>query len=224
MLRRGEEVAKKCLIGCKMGLKIYTTGDSHCMAGWSRLNMPNVAVTIKHLGPRLMYTFGKEKWILLKDNFAHDAVVFCFGEIDTRCHLHKFPDYKEMTQNLVKEYMTAVSLNVRRFPNLKTCIYFIPPAIHVADFLHLYDPVFDEQGIWQRGSDEVRKTYVEYMNETLKKKCKENGFIFVDLYSHYCDKDGYLDKNKSYRRVHIGDTKPLIDFIKSNLINGDGRL
>lgn len=43
---------------------IHTFGDSHSWFAWKDLILQNVNVKINHLGPHLMYSFGKHKhWI-----------------------------------------------------------------------------------------------------------------------------------------------------------------
>jgi len=85
-------------------MTIHTFGDSHSYFGWD--NIPNVK--IHHLGPKLCYSIGRDginikdnsnvcsfgkNGITIKDNAVvkeNDVVIFCFGEIDCRCHVHKY--------------------------------------------------------------------------------------------------------------------------------------
>ena len=91
-------------------MTIHTIGDSHCWYG-----------TIQHhLGPTLCYSFGVEK---LKRcdirNFGinnGDTIIFCLGEIDCRCHVHKHitdtNTYQNIISNIVDNYFEAIELNV----------------------------------------------------------------------------------------------------------------
>jgi hypothetical protein len=67
-------------------MSIHTVGDSHSYYGWS-------GIIHHHLGAVLCYSFGKEKLnkcdIRNFDIKDGDTVIFCFGEIDCRCHIHK---------------------------------------------------------------------------------------------------------------------------------------
>ena len=74
-------------------MQIHTFGDSHSYSGWERIK--NIKINIHHLGPILAYSFGRDG--LSRNNIANscfnvnenDIVIFCFGEIDCRGHVHK---------------------------------------------------------------------------------------------------------------------------------------
>jgi len=53
------------------------------------------------------------------------------------------------------------------------------------------------------GTDEERKQYVLFFNQLLKEKCNEKGYLFVDIYHHYTDENGFLRKDLSDGNVHI---------------------
>lgn len=193
--------------------RICVIGDSHSYSGWQCISIPGVSINIKYLGAKLMYSFGKEKWILLDKDFSGDVVVFCFGEIDARCHIHKYKNkgFQEIINDLVKSYLEIISLNVKGFPNLKTCIYFVPPAIKKAD--RAEDSCYP-----YLGTDEERRNYVICLNEKLSEGCKERGFIFVDLYDQYCDEKGFMRNDMSDQGPHIENIVPLGNFIHKYLV------
>ena len=75
---------------------IHTFGDSHSSnihSHWGYINIPGINIKCNHIGSRLMYTFGKLGFNLLNiRNYGvkeNDTVIFCFGEIDCRNHVHK---------------------------------------------------------------------------------------------------------------------------------------
>ena len=86
-------------------MSIHTIGDSHSGNGWT-------GIIQHHLGPVLCYSFGKEKLnrcdirnFNIKDG---DTIVFCLGEIDCRCHIHKFKEqYKELIEK-INEFFTHI--------------------------------------------------------------------------------------------------------------------
>ena len=194
-------------------MSIHTIGDSHSNGGWSN----NIR---KHeIGPLLCYSFGKEK--LDRCDIRHyeickgDTIVFCLGEIDCRCHIHKHITdtitYKDIITVIVDNYFEAIELNVTTSQlNLKNvCVYNVVPPIK-------------KEGMWENqsfpflGTDEERKTYVLYFNERLKQKCVEYGYVFFDIYDHYVDANGFLKKELSDGNVHICDGRYISEFITNH--------
>ena len=94
-------------------MTIHTIGDSHCCNGWT-------GVICNYLGPVLCYSFGKEKLNRCDIRNFHmkdgDTVVYCFGEIDCRCHIHKHITetitYEDIINNIVDDYFEAIELNI----------------------------------------------------------------------------------------------------------------
>ena len=67
---------------------IHTIGDSHSSFGWKTINN----VKIHHIGAKLCYSFGKkgfDDYNILQEIECGEVVVFCFGEVDCRCHIIK---------------------------------------------------------------------------------------------------------------------------------------
>ena len=200
-------------------VKIITIGDSHSYSGWNKINIPGVVIINKYLGPKLMYSFGKEKWIIINDALRileGDIVVFCFGEIDARFHVHKYKENgtENVIKSLVKNYFKAIELNVKNLSGVKICIYFIPPALKEGEIGEDgRDPDYP-----YLGTDEERRQYVSSFNEKLSYGCKNRGYIFIDLHSEYCDQNGFLRRDMSDEGPHIKDISPLTKFILERLI------
>lgn len=183
-------------------MTIHTFGDSHSNFGWP----PGIA---KHwLGPILCYSFGKDPFgrcdlrkYPLKDN---DTLIFCFGEIDCRCHIIKHCteeiSYEEIIKDLVENYLkaiqTVVSSTNKKFRHI--CVFNVVPPIRKA--LRRQNPQFPFLG-----SDEERLAYVRYFNSCVKGKCEEMGFLFLDVYEKYSDEEGFLNTKYSDGDVHIRD-------------------
>lgn len=198
---------------------IHTFGDSHSsniISGWKDCKN----IISHHIGPVLCYSFGKEKLNRLdisKYNIQdNDTIIFCFGEIDCRCHIKKYifveSSYKEIINNIIKNYIDAIKINVitckKKLKNI--CIYNIVPPVS-----KINTPENKEYPYL--GSDEERKEYILYFNEILKLKCNENNFVFFDIYSYYIDKNGFLNKQLSDGNVHIYNGLYLQKFIDENL-------
>tara|TARA_B100002051_G_C16684633_1_gene611898 strand:- start:878 stop:1513 length:636 start_codon:yes stop_codon:yes gene_type:complete len=188
----------------------HTFGDSHSQS------FPFDVDNIHWIGPVLCYSFGKENLkrcdiskFNVKDN---DTVIFCFGEIDCRCHIHKHISenntYIDIINNLVKNYVKAIQINIENFDKKlrDICIFNIPP------------PPFEEKSKNSEypfiGSPYDRKKYVLYFNKCLKKKCIENNWVFFDIYKKCINKNGFLDKNiMCPNGIHIDNHKLFIDFL-----------
>lgn len=195
-------------------MSIHTIGDSHSYNGWT-------GITHHHIGPLLCYSFGKEKMnrcdIRNFDIKDGDTIIFCFGEIDCRCHIHKHvtdtTTYQSIINNIVHNYFEAIELNVTISQlNMKNvCVYNVVPPIQKHNTLENPDYPY-------LGTDEQRKQYVLYFNEKLKEKCVEKKYVFFDVYNHYIDDNGFLKKELSDGNVHIRNGMYISQFIKENNI------
>jgi len=196
------------------GFSIHTIGDSHGggVSGLSGAFDLVGGVTPHHLGPRLMHSIGRDGLDLRKQGIKDgDTVICCFGEIDCRCHVHKFgPDYRKTITATVERYVQALLANLERLPRLRLCVYNIPPPIRKAGKVE--NPEYP-----YLGSDEERRAYVNFMNELLAQQCARHGLIFVDLAREYADEHGFLRAYQSDGNVHIADPDPLRRFLELHL-------
>jgi hypothetical protein len=180
-------------------MTIHTFGDSHSKLGWEGIHN----LSVHHLGAKLCYSFGRDG-IDLK-NFKveeNDTVIFCYGEIDCRCHIQKYltndTDYINIIDKIVDEYFKQIKFSTSCFNNIKICVYNVVPAVEkeyassCIEFPYL-------------GTNNERKQYVLYFNKKLKEKCSEYGYIFFDIYNKYIDDNGFLNRNLSDDSVHIRD-------------------
>jgi len=193
-------------------MSIHTIGDSHSFVGWN-------GVINHHLGAILCHSFGKEKLnrcdireFNIKDG---DTIIFSLGEIDCRCHIHKHitdtTTYQYIINEMVNNYFEAIELNVSisQIKLKNVCVYNVVPPVQ--KYNSCEDPNFPFLG-----TDEERKQYVLYFNEKLKEKCIERGYIFFDIYNNYIDENGFLRKDLSDGKVHIGNGVYINNFIKEN--------
>jgi hypothetical protein len=191
---------------------IHTIGDSHSINGWNGI-IPH------HLGPILCYSFGKEKLnrcdirnFNIKDG---DTIIFCLGEIDCRCHIHKYItnsiSYQDIINNIIDNYFKAIKLNIS-ISSLKLkniCVYNVVPPIQKYNTSENPDYPY-------LGTDEERQIYTLYFNKKLKEKCIKNNYIFFDIYNNYVDEIGFLKKDLSDGNVHIKNGVYISKFIKEN--------
>ena len=196
-------------------MPIHTFGDSHSINGWDS------DIIKHHLGPVLCYSCGKEKRNRCNiKNFgvkSYDTVIFCFGEIDCRCHVQKHitndKSYKMIIDEIVHNYIDAVKDNVDNCRVKNICIYNIPPTPQKHEISGQ-----DKAKFPLLGTDEERKLYGIYFNKCLKDKCQENNWIFFDIYESYVDKNGFLNTELSDGNVHIRDGIFLKQFINAYLL------
>ena len=194
-------------------ITIHTIGDSHAKIPWNNISFNNIEIDVHHLGPRLMHTVGEKPWLTSIKNFnikKKDIVMYCFGEIDCRCHVwkHRSKGYKNVINSLVNEYFTSIIKSTEKLKRSAVYIHSVVPAIKKKQQLHN-----EVKELPFLGKDQDRRKYVEYMNYALEKSCKKHGFIFFDVYDFYSDEDGFLNYNLSDKSVHIENPK----FIKKRL-------
>jgi hypothetical protein len=201
-------------------MSIHTFGDSHASdshSGWKDCNN----ITTHHIGPILCYSFGKEKLNICDiSKFGvknDDSVIFCFGEIDCRCHIYKHitnvKSYEMIIDEIIYNYIDSIKINIDKC-NVKLkniCIYNVVPPVQKHN-------TGENKSYPYLGSDEERKQYVLYFNKCLKEKCDENNWIFFDIYNSYIDNNGFLSKKLSDGIVHIKNGIFFKKFINNYLL------
>lgn len=192
---------------------IHTFGDSHSYNGWDGIHY----VKTHHLGPKLCFSIGRDG-IDIKNGYGvneGDVVIFCFGEIDCRCHVHKYitkdTDYKQIIDLIVNKYFEKIKYAVDMFDYIKTVIYNVVPPVQQNNTPE--NPEYP-----YLGTDEERKKYVLYFNKKLQEKSIEYNFLFFNIYDSYIDENGFLNKTLSDGTVHIRDGIYLRHFIQNNLL------
>jgi len=197
---------------------IHTIGDSHSKFPWEKIP----GVKVHWLRAILAFTAGRDGLkrvnisnIGLKPN---DSIIFCFGEIDCRGHIHKHltkdNTYQKQIDLIVKKYFDTIKLNkdLIKF-NINICIFNVVPPYPQDKKKDGNNPEWPFVG-----TDNQRKSYVNYFNQKLKEYCLKNNYIFIDVYNEYADNEGFLNIPLSDGNVHIGNPKYIIDFInKHNL-------
>jgi hypothetical protein len=182
---------------------IYTVGDSHCENAWNRIP----GVITKGRGPMTMYSFGIYRHIAVEDIPLDAPVVFCWGEIDCRCHVHKHQPWKETIDKLVEGYLLAIDENAKIHPNIWIFNVVPPPRRALAN---------ENPGFPFVGSDDERLSYVKYMNSLLS----QSKYSFIDVYDRYADPEGFLRMELSDAHVHIADKGPLEEWIAVKVREG----
>jgi|TARA_R110001606_G_scaffold399176_1_gene581314 hypothetical protein len=200
---------------------IHTYGDSHAThhGGWTSIQLQTgISIKTNHIPGKLAYSFGRDKMQVVSGVNSGDVVIFCFGEIDCRCHINKYePDWKESIDNIVTEYIENVQRNVVGLSNVTTCIYNVVPPLERENPINF--AAERGSGVPAAGSDKDRQDYTLYMNKKLKERCKKYGYIFFDVYKKYCDEKGFIKVELSDDNCHIRDPKYMIEFLNNNILN-----
>jgi hypothetical protein len=213
-----------------MNRTIHTYGDSHATfyGAWADGVVDGISITgvkvkgfsvlTNHLGAKLVYSFGRDKEIVVNNVNPNDVVVFCLGEIDCRCHINKYSTNWRLTiDNLVHSYLENVKRNLIGKENITTCIFNVVPALERENPLNLW--VEETATVPALGTDKERKGYTEYMNNKLKELCKQYGYVFIDVYDKYCNEKGYLKLELSDTNCHIRNPIYIEEFLEDKLNN-----
>jgi hypothetical protein len=193
-------------------MTIWTFGDSHAVSAFDKLPYINY----NSVGPYLAFSIGRDglsKFNLKNFNVQEgDTVILSFGEIDCRCHIHKYindqTSYQQIIQNTVDSYFKAVKQNVEQFKNLKTFIYNVVPPIEV-DATIWNNPEFPFLG-----TNEERKKYHVFFNECLSEACQKYSYTFFNIYDKYLDSNGFLRREDSDGLIHIMNPRYHHQFMK----------
>ncbi len=196
-------------------MTVFTFGDSHGSIGW------NYVTKVYH-GPLLCYTVGTKKLEVV--NLAvhgvkeGDAVIFCFGEIDCRCHIIKHiteeRSYKDIINDIVEGYFKTIKLNEENLgKKIDVYVFNVVPPTNKDSILHNNEeyPIL--------GTAEERKSYTTYFNQKLKEFCEIYGYGFIDVYDKYTDENGMLDRELSDGNIHIKNGKYLDEVVLKILKN-----
>lgn len=192
-------------------MRIHTIGDSHCKEGFEN-------VVSHHLGPVLCYSFGQHPLERCKiQSFGiqeNDVIIFCFGEIDCRCHIQKHVTLEKPYQKIITEIVELY------MEGIKKCIHCLQKTVKVSVF-NVVPPVRRSEALENKefpflGSDQERLDYVKYFNSKVKEHCIKEGFIFFDIYDFYADQEGFLRKDVKDESVHVKDSVFFKKFIEEN--------
>jgi hypothetical protein len=204
-------------------ITIHTYGDSHASnyGGWGDIKNENIKINVNHIEGKLAFSFGRDKMQVVNNVNSGDVVIFCFGEIDCRCHINKYePNWKESIDTLVQSYVENIHRNVMGIDGLRTCVYNVVPPLERENPLNLWTEVWAvENGVPATGTDEDRKKYTEYMNSKLKEYCEKYSYLFFDVYEKYSDENGFLKRELSDTNCHIKNPIYIEEFILKNIEN-----
>lgn len=195
--------------------RIHAIGDSHSGTLHPWCNAINC-------GAETIYTLttGRTERIILGlvelGQISRDAMwIFCFGEIDIRCHVHnqihvKKRNEQEVLTKLVDDYLAKITTL-----HDDIAVMSVVPPVYYDNRKHEVDSDPASLIYQIRGSDEERSRYTEFLNSYLKSKCEERGIQYLDIYTLYKDEKGMLPIDISDGNVHILNRAKVEVFLKS---------
>ena len=208
---------------------IYAIGDSHATCSFKDISgvtiLAHRGVTLK----RMTYVEDNILTNIIKKLrlTSKDYLLFCFGEVDIRCHVKPIIDHRkkttldELLQDWANRYASRIALlnnNGAKIiimsvvpPTSKERI--VVPKGSTEKILVIIPPA--------HGLDKERSLYTQTINKYLKIECEQRGWHYLDVYSKYVDKEtGMMLKGKGDGTVHIGDVTQVKELL-DELTKGD---
>lgn len=186
------------------------SGENKLVAVGSNLNMDPFYIT--HLGPYIAYNLPQKNWggIQLE---ASDSLLFSFGEIDCRCHIHKHvtsaKTYQNIIDNIVENYMNLLS----GYTCKNIYILDITPCLSEYPFKMYFDqsPSERDREYHHQGTLEERNIYKKYMSTKLEEECNKRGYKFIKTFDYALNnKELYIDD------IHLNGQK-VLEHIKEQI-------
>lgn len=198
-----------------MTKKIYALGDSHSGTLHPWCDAINFGAETIHT-----LTTGKIDGhfrLFLEDkSLSKDGLwIFCFGEIDIRCHVHKQIHHKgrnedEVLTKLVNDYLTKINTL-----HHDIAVMSIVPPCYYEDRKHEVDS--DPASLIYQivGSDADRSRWTQKLNDFMESECVRLGIPYLDIHGLYKDEKGMLPIDISDGNVHIMNRGKVGVFLKS---------
>lgn len=198
-----------------MTKKMYALGDSHSGTLHPWCDAINFGAETIH---RLVSKKIDSHFTLFLENksLTKDALwVFCFGEIDIRCHVHKQIHQKgrnedEVLTKLVNDYLTKINTL-----HYDIAVMSIVPPCYYEDRKHEVDS--DPASLIYQivGSDADRSRWTQKLNDYMESECVRLGIPYLDIHALYKDERGMLPIDISDGNVHIMNREKVGIFLKS---------
>ena len=190
---------------------IYTFGDSHAAHSFRNIKEvitgPMTGITMHRVGRDGMIA----KYCIHQNIKPHDTLIWCFGEIDVRCHIKKQEDLgreiDEIISELVEKYILTIIKNIEKTPCLMYIMSIVPPIDK--------DKVIENKDFPFIGTNQERANFTLKINQLLKKKCAEHNIKYFDIHSDYVDENGMLKFELSDKNVHIRDSSLVYEKMKN---------
>ena len=178
---------------------IHAIGDSHVKLNFGG----DPRIVVHHLGPVTMRAVSRDgrnnispKELGVEDG---DAVIWCFGEIDVRCHLIRQRDMlnehiSTIVDLLAMGYINSI-LDIQHGMEVKTVVLGVIPPTDLTNDMNYPRVGALYERVWARNT----------LNKSLENYCILRDFIYLDPYKEFTDGAGALISNMSDGQVHVGN-------------------
>ena len=199
---------------------IYIYGDSHANYCFKNLHIPHFryhenSITMFRIGrDNLIINFNKEDILAIAATAAtaSSTIVFAYGEIDCRFHIHRQKelgrDEDEIICKLVNNYIDTIKNNTEGIDANIFIVAVIPPTKQ-SDYEILNGQITHKYPFL--GSDADRVRYTSKINRLLELSSVKYGYTFFNPYDYYTRADGTLKYELSDNTVHLGDNKHFLE-------------
>lgn len=195
---------------------IFLFGDSHARISFSSLSDASNHAT----NSITMFRIGRDDHAFMDLNTGQRIVpldataVFCYGEVDCRCHIGRQPTPPEVTvDSVATAYISSIIKHAPQTTRVMICA--VPPPTKQHDFEQVNGPITHEFPFV--GSDADRSYYTTLMNARLKELCQIHDLIFLDPFDHVRDDQGLMIFPQSDRTVHVKDSEPCVTRLMAKL-------
>lgn len=195
----------------------HVIGDSHTLC------FQHESFIIHHIGPATAYRLNFEKSTIKSREKVLEIInkiyknipiniLFVFGELDTRIHINKISNEKNISKSLVidetiKSYMNFLKFIKKEFPLISVYVFNILPQGEEGNRYKF--PFYANR--------QTRSKIAEEMNKKLKKSSSENKFKYIYIYDKLIDKDGNRIKKYVFDEVHFN--RKIMPFVIDSLDN-----
>jgi hypothetical protein len=186
---------------------IYILGDSHGYHNYKNNPIPNVINLYQ--SNITMHRIGRDNIIINFDRIQKrpdDIYVFCYGEIDCRCHIQQQinagRNEDQIIEELVQKYFTTINNHTK--PSKRIVITAVVPPVSRAIYEKYNGPITHEFPFV--GTDEDRVRFTVKMNSIIADYCKLYDYYYFYPYEPYILEDGTLNfAMVENNNIHIDD-------------------
>jgi hypothetical protein len=208
---------------------IYVIGDSHATCTFKDIKgviiLARRGVTLKrmtYVEDDILINIIKKLPLTNKD-----YIIFCFGEVDIRCHIKPIIDHRKRTtlDSLLSDWVDRYASRISLLNNKGAKIVIMSVIPPTSKERIIIDKKTQEKIFVilppAHGLDKERVLYTETINKYLKLECEKRKWIYFDVHSKYVDnKTRMMQNGLGDGTVHIGNVSYVKELLK-DLIKGE---